>query len=234
MKKVFVILVALIVTAASGDAQIFVGGAAGVNFSGGKRKTGNTSVDMPKSFIFEFSPKAGYHLSEDFAVGLEFGILHIAQTSRQVDYWGGPAYDQKLSTNLWSAGAFCRYRLAGLGDLSLLLEGGIGFSGAKLKVKRDASTTDGPVLSWFNIGVLPVLSYKLSDRLNIEASCDFLSLAFQTSITTENKGESNERKTTYSNFGFGLNRVYNYGYNLIDGEGFSVQQLFKVGLVFKF
>lgn len=225
MKKVIISFVVLVAAVLSTNAQIFVGGGVGVDFGGGKSTSGGTSVDLPKSLAFSFTPKVGFYLNDDFAVGLEVGLLSMTQ--KRTLYSGD---ERKDNTTGWAVGAFARYNLIGGDKLSLLLEGSIAYGGMKDKTTVGSTTTNGDPVSTFGIGVLPVLSYSLTEKLSIEASCDFLRLGFL-SITEKDSGNSND-KVTENYFGFGVNPI---GFNILDiDETLGISNMFKVGLTFKF
>lgn len=225
-RKVLVVIAVAVLTAGYAQAQVFVGGGLGVDFTGGKVKNGGTSVDLPSGFAFSFTPKVGYYVSDDFAIGLEVGLL--TGTIKVPAY----SYSEEWKFNLtqWGVGAFARYQLAGVDKFSLLLEGSIGVQGAKTKETSGSTTEEGPSIFAFGIGVLPVLSYSVTDRLSIEASCDFLRLGFQ-SATTKRSGNSDYKSTT-NTFGLGVNsQTINLDY---DNEDISFSNLLTVGLIFKF
>ena len=219
MKKVFITCAVLIAAVFTSNAQVFVGGGVGLDFGGGKVKSGSSSQDLPSLFAIEFSPKVGFYLNDDFAVGLEVGFINM--TAKQK----GNSSDLKVSAIGWGVSAFARHNVLGGEKLSLLLEGSIGVGGAKSKYTYGSSTSEGDPMFTFGIGVLPVLSYSLTDRLNIEVSCDFLRLGFQS--VTEKDNDDKSYKETYYNFGFGVNT---------NGYNFELESipLLKVGVIFKF
>jgi len=215
MKKTIISFIVLVTVILNSNAQVFVGGGLGVEFSGGKSKYGGNSSDLPSEFAFSISPKVGYYLNDDFAIGLEVGFLSNTEKEKV----GTTEY--KDITTGWGVGAFARYNLVGDDRLSLLLEGSVSFAGMKSKEKAGSTTTDGNPMTALSIGVLPVLSYGLTDRLSIEASCDFLRLGFQ-SATVKNASNS-DNKSTVNSFGFGVNSL-----------PFESSSMFEVGLTFKF
>jgi hypothetical protein len=111
----------------------------------------------------------------------------------------------------------------------MLLEGSIGIAGTKTRDAGYYSTETGghPVLT-FGVGVLPVLSYSISNRLSIEAICDFLSFGFQTT-SVKDKEDSSLKATTY-NVGFGVNS------NAINLSSYNItmSNTLKVGIIYKF
>ena len=221
MKKTIISFIVFVAIIMNSNAQVFVGGGLGVEFSGGKSKYGGNSSDLPSTFAFSLSPKVGFYLNDDFAIGLEVGF--ISETEKETV--GSTEY--KDITTGWGIGAFARYYLLGGDKLSLLLEGSASFGGLKDKTKGGSTTYEGDPMTALGIGVLPVLSYSLTDRLNIEASCDFLRFGFQSMTVKDADNSSN--KTTTNNFGFGVNSL---GFNALPIGGFS--DMIKIGLTFKF
>ena len=223
MKRILLIITVLVSTLLTANAQVFVGGGIGIDLVGGKVKSGSNSTDRPSIFVFQIIPKAGYYVSDDFAIGLDVGLMTISVTTPNM--MGND--DPVATTTAWQVGAFARYKLVGTEKLSLLLEGGLTIGGLKSKEKVGSNTTDGNPSSFFTIGVLPVLSYDLSDRLSIEASGDFFRLGF--TLHTQKDANNKDYKQTTNNFGFGVNAI-----NPVSDLNDVSSSLFRVGLVFKF
>ena len=204
MKKVLVVIVVLIATVSMSKAQVFIGGGVGFDYNGGTFKFGGNSLDKPSETAFIFFPKAGFYLNNNFAIGLEVDIISLSRKTpkefRYGDYgYGYYGYFEDLKENLfaWGISAFARYDLVEVGKFSLLLECPFGIVKSKTKETQGSITRDvNPTLA-FGIAVLPVLSYDLTDKFSIEASCDFIRLGF-TSTIVDNKDITN-------NFGFGIN-----------------------------
>jgi len=227
MKRVVLIIAVLVSGILTANAQVFVGGGIGVDLTGGKFKIGSNSIDAPSSFTFQITPKVGYYLSDDLSIGLEVGLISSSVTTpKEYLHWGA-SDDQIVSIIGWQVGAFSRYKFVGTDKLSLLLEGGLAIGGYQSKTKYGSNTTDDDPVSLFTIGVLPVLSYDLSDRLSIEASCDFLRLGFTSNTLKDVDNKDNKMTTTH--FGLGLNAT-NPASDSLGVES----PLFRVGLVFKF
>ena len=218
-KKISLIMLIAVLTAGLANAQLFVGGGVGVDFTGGKISGGSTTIKVPSALSLEIMPKVGYFLSDDLAIGAQFGF-GISSTTITKDH---PLYDNKeelkITETSWLVGAFARYRLAGTGDLSLFAEAGLDYAGLGGKAKSGSVTVEDDPTNIFRIGVLPVLSYNLSEKLSIEVSSDFLRFGFVSVTDYKNKGKESEVKATLTNFGLGLN---------------SGSDMFTIGIVFKF
>ena len=224
MKKVIIACVVMIATVLAGNAQVFVGGGLGFDFEGGKSSYGGTSTDLPKTTTIGFMPKVGYYLNDDFAIGLEAGFFNSTEKKTS------GSQDVKNSLTGWGVGAFARYNLVGTDKLSLLLEGAISVGGMKNKYTYGSTTSNGDPLTTFGIGVLPVISYSLTDRLSIEASCDFLRFGFQSVIIKDS--EDSKDKETYNHFGLGVNTM---GFNALHlDEYLELSSMVKIGVIFKF
>ena len=202
MKKVILAVVVMIATVSMSNAQMFVGGGLGVDFSGGKLKGGSATIDAPSTFSFEFTPKLGFYLSSDFAVGVQVGLSSSStKTPKEYSYYLSD--DMKETTFGWELGVFARKNVLGTEKLSLLLEGLIGVGGSKPKTKVGSETTDDDSTFSFGISFLPVLEYSLTDKLSLEMSCDFLRLGFSSSTVTD--ADDSNNKATSTSFGLGVN-----------------------------
>jgi len=73
-KTIFTIAASMLTFGTMLSAQVFVGGAFNLSTSSNKETMGSVSVDGDKSFEFYFNPKAGYFISDDFAIGLGLGF----------------------------------------------------------------------------------------------------------------------------------------------------------------
>ena len=219
MKKVLISFILLVTVVLSSNAQVFVGGGLGVEYSNGKSKFGGSSYDLPQTLAYSISPKVGFYLNDNFAIGLEAGFISKTdkETVSNIDY--------KDITTGWGIGAFARYNMVRVDRLSLLLEGSASFGELKTKEKAGSNTIDGDPTTVIGVSVLPVLEYSLTNRLSLEASCDFLRLGFQ-SLTTKDVDNSSN-KVTVNGLGFGVN---SFGFNALSLEPSS---MFKIGLIFK-
>ena len=133
MKKVFLAVVVMFATVTMSSAQVFVGGGVGFDLTGGKYKGGGASIDKPSGMAFNFTPKVGYYLSDDLAIGLEVGLVSLSmKTPKELTYSGD---EIKQSIFGWGVSAFARQKLVGDEKISLHLEGSIGIAGAKGKTK---------------------------------------------------------------------------------------------------
>ena len=229
MRKVivtFVVSVAMILTC---NAQLFVGGGLGLDLTGGKTKLGGNSYDHPSEAFFSFTPKVGFYLIDDLAIGTKIGL---GIYSEKYTPPGSGSQEQKTNGFGWEFSPFARYRVLGDEKVSLHLEAALGIGGYKEKYKSGGNSTDGDPLFTFGLGVLPVVTYSITEKLDLEASFDFLRFGF--SIETETDESNSDNKSTDTHFGFGVNSSY----NPLAAQGMSIDGLFtgllKVGLVYRF
>ncbi|MFM9988480.1 outer membrane beta-barrel protein [Flavobacterium sp.] len=169
--------------------NLFISGSVGVT----SEKTGDV-----KSTGFNFSPKAGYFVSNNIAVGLALGV-------------GSTKDDNGVNTivkdNNFSVGAFGRYYFTPSSQFSVF--GQLGFD-----VNSTKSTTDVTVgnvttstvskANGFGVALAPGVSYFLSNHFAIEAAWGVLNF-------NSNKPDvAGADATTNVNFGLNLNDL-NFG-----------------------
>ena len=198
MKKIFITLTLAATTVLYTHAQEynwFTGATIGFEYKSQGSGSSNTS--------FEFSPKVGYYLSDKFGAGI---MITLANRSSSNDSeWGS----SKSNTFEWGFSPFMRYKLFSKGDFSILSEGGIGVHGTSQK--------DGPKTFGFGIWAAPIITYRLSSRIDLEVSSGLARFDF--SIDSHNNGGYKSTETT---FGFG-----------VDSRDFF-KSPYQIGLIYKF
>jgi hypothetical protein len=216
MKKVIILCAVVLTAGLSANAQFFVSGAFGLGFDGTKYKSGSSSNDGGLDFRFDLSPSVGYYLSDRFALALNAGYGRSSSNDRAKDY-------TKSFSNEWIVSPFARYHAVEVNNFALILEGGLFVGGEQSKTKDEASSTTkewDPIFR-FGLGVYPVLAYSLTDKLSIEARCDFLNVGFSRSTTKI--GNDSDNKRHVNSMGVGVNWE--------EGEGFLQ---FHIGMTYKF
>ena len=214
MKKVFLAVLFAGITAVSANAQLFVGGSIGFDFSADKHTQGTKVTNEDLDISFDFSPKVGYYLSSNFGVGV---ITHFGMGFTN-DRDNNPT---KYSTIQWGFGPFMRYTVLSRGDFSMLVEGGAGVYGEVSKRTIGSTTNKAPSTFGFDISAMPLLSYSLTNRVNLEVSSNLLRLGFGVESEKSGAGDSLSKDTnTY--FGFGIN-----GYDFFSSP-------YRIGVIFKF
>ena len=208
MKRIIVSITVVLVAVMTCNAQYFVTGSVGMDFSSAKSKTGSTSTDQPSTFTFEIWPAAGYFFSDNMGIGFAAGI------NRSVFNWKNSA-ERKDFTTEFGVEAFGLYKLAEVENLAFIIRGGVGYLNSKDKTKIGNNTTEGNPENTVGVFVLPILSYSLNERFSVEAYSDFLRFGY---FRTTQKTGSNS-KSIENDFGFGAN----YGFAPV-----------AVGIVYKF
>jgi outer membrane immunogenic protein len=190
-KRVFTIAAFMLTISTMLSAQVFVSGAFNISTSSSKETMGSVSIEGDKTFEFNFIPKAGYFISEDFAIGLGFGFGTSKITSpKEITYSGE---EEIIKENSWIIAPFARYYFARTGELSFFGEASFGIGGGKTEYSEGGVTEDGPKLSMIGFGISPAISYNLSERFAIEAY--FGSLGYSSITSEETEGEDTYKQT---------------------------------------
>ena len=205
MKKVIISFVVLVAAICSSNAQVFVGGELGMGFDGGNTKHGSTTVDSPTTFEVRVSPKVGFYLNDNFAIGVEVLLGTSVYNDKAVS-------NETKETELeWGIAPFARFSVLEFGKFSVLVEGAAGVYGTSSKTKTGNTTVDLPSTLSVGLNVAPLLSYSLTERINLEMELNFLSLGIgSTTQTTEISGSDDiKRNETYFGVGVDSNNVFN-------------------------
>ena len=215
MKKIIFIL-AITFIALTLNAQWFLGGKLGLNITEENVTGGN------KTYVgFSIAPKWGYYFNEKFALGLNTSI------GTNFNLLTSDGYNSVKSVDItvpWNISPFVRFHAFTYKKLALILEGSIGI-GAQHRLSKTGSNDMKVSPVTIGIGVFnitPVLGYKLTDHLQLEAGLNFLNLGYNIDVTVdvENTTKTNPVKHNF-NFGF-------YSTSIL-----SVSQL-TIGAIYKF
>ena len=218
MKRLGVAVIALSMTVLTVNAQKFIGGGLGFSFDDGKTSLGK-SENLISNVGFSFSPQVGYHLNDDFSIGISGSIGKYKSEEKRIDPY---ISTNKIFSNSWSINVFGRYKLLGLGieNLSLLIEGSIYIKESNLKEIENTVNQhiENRVYSptTFGINSSPVLSYKLSERIDVLAYFNFLS--FGCGYYNQTISDTNYKMSGYS---------FNLGFN-------SFSDLMTIGFLYNF
>ena len=193
MKRV-IVLVTVVLVAVTSNAQYFVAGSVGMDFTSTKYKSGNTSTDQPSTFTFEIWPAAGYFFNDNFGIGFEAGI------NRLVTNYKNNSKRKDFETT-WGISAFGLYKVAEINNLAFILKGSLGYQSSKDKVKYGSTSSEGDPEGTLGVFVLPILSYSLSERFSVEAYSDFLRFGY----ARYSQKLGNNSKYVRNYFGFGAN-----------------------------
>lgn len=174
-------------------AQIFVGGSIGFNTTGGKIENGNTSVEKITQTSFSLAPRAGIFLTEKFAVGAMLGY------NLQNDKTPGNPEEIDRTTTIGLT-PFARYYAFTFNKFSVFAQGNLGFSYGIEKHKEGSTTTTGPKTTTIGLSAYPGLSYKLNEKIDLEAIIGGFNFNL-TRISVKNNNTTNITNT----FGVGAN-----------------------------
>lgn len=214
MKKLFLTVILTVATATFASSQLYIGGSLNLNTSGQNSKDfDGTDAQGQKTFGFGIAPRIGYYLNDNFSFGVSIGIQYEKQTSVEPADWNS-------STN-FNISPYARYAFFTYGKFKVNLEGGLGLAFGSNN-EKDQPSDEKFRNSNFNIFVVPVLTYDLTDRIALETSLNFCSLQFTSSTRTHKSGEKKATNTTNS-FGIGANTA----------DVFSLGDI-SVGFIYKF
>lgn len=195
--------------------KYFAGGRLGVDYKDSKYTYDKSTTNRPSTSSFDLSPMLGYYLTDNLGAGVKISLGMSLRNDRAEE-------DPTKNTSTdWGFGPFLRYTALSRGDFSILIEGGLGVSGSSSKTTYGTTTNDGPKQFGFDIGVMPILSFSLTDRVSIEASTNVARFGFSTNTETRGTGES-QSKDTETSFGFG-----------VDSYDFF-KSPYQLGIIFKF
>ena len=225
MKKLFIVLIFAVGTVISAHAQkqIYAGGSLGLDFGGNRSQS-----DKGPSFgFFYMSPMAGYCLFDKLSVGTQLTLGFGSNNSRS----GSSSGSYVKRAFLWGFAPFGRYTLLEVGKLSLLAEGRIGIQGASTRQGYKGDLSKGPSATEFSITVMPLLTFGLTSKLNLEAHFNLFRFGFGVT-TTKHSGGS---KSTDSYFGLGVNStgIPEDVSGLIGGSNALKAPMFEIGMTYK-
>ncbi|MCD7973665.1 MAG: porin family protein [Candidatus Azobacteroides sp.] len=169
MKKLFTLaLVALFAMGVSAQQGSMYLGTSGISFWNGdddlqsKFLTGFSYTDVDdlgKVTSFGLAPEFGYFIADNMAIGISVGFTYSSIDPEGVDSY---------SCTSFGVAPYFRYYLVQSGNFGFYLQGGLQFSTSKYDYD-DAESTN-----YFNVGILPGISYSFSDRFCATASFGWL------------------------------------------------------------
>jgi len=151
MKKILMIAV-MAVAAVSANAQWYIGGSFGLNFT-------KATKDADSQTTLNIAPEVGYNINDKWAVGAQVGF-GMANNLTNLTLTEG-----NLTGTSFTIAPYVRYTFAKTGIASFFADGYVGFSSTNFRdnVKYDKSG------SVFSIGVRPGVSLKASDKVSLVA-----------------------------------------------------------------
>jgi len=201
------------------NAQWFLGGGIGFNLSVEKSKFSSATYNQTnnQTYVgFALAPKMGYGFNNKIALGLN----GYAGTNFTVDL--GYAI-------IWGLNPVIRFTPFTYKNFSLILEGGPAVGGAyyfwKLGVNKTKDISKTLAIGVFNI--TPILGFKITEHLQLEAEIQFLSIGYNIDITETVLGKINEGNFAAKN----ITHSFNIGFN--SSSILAMTQL-RVGIIYKF
>ena len=210
MKKFFISAVLATAMIFSANAQFWVGSSLGFDSNS---KTTPIGFDTSSS-SFVFAPEFGYSLDDRWSFGLGLGFGTTGFTIGDGD---------RQSASSFAVAPFAQYVILQQGRFILLCRATVGFqhySGFALTGTGATPTfNDDLSINGFFANVTPFVHYVVSDRFNVFAGLNFLSIDFS-HLSGSNDGDDTGNLTTF-NFGVDSNNLFNTGN-------------FQIGFIFKF
>ena len=190
----------LVMTIVKGNTQFLFEGSIGVSHNS-YTVSDSGITENPSSFLMSLAPKVGYKLNDGIAVGVHTHVSWYTERNMTSDL-DQPEHkmEWKKRGTGWGFSIFGRYKLLGTEKLSFLVETPIGINGSTTKEKTGTVSKKKQTMSQIFVNVFPAISYDLTEKISIIATCDFLSLGFS-SFTI--KYEDIDRKVTTNRFEFG-------------------------------
>ena len=222
MKKVFLLIMVAVLGMATANAQWYLGGSLGF-----RSNTYDPDVDGAKKgkvTAFSIVPEIGYSLTDKVDLGISIGFTSTKFKDTNVDFmFLGEQVEldgvKEFTITGWEVAPYIRYNLVQFGNFSLLGKASIDIEGGKMKNKIEGGDDEELKYTAFGFNIKPVLKYTLSEKFDLLADLNFLSLGFnQTNV---------KDGATVTDFGLNVdsNDVANIG-------GGSTP--FTIGFAFKF
>lgn len=202
MKKLLFLVFVLAVSATLElSAQMFIGGGINFNTHSSKRTIGSTTVTDGKSFNFYLSPKVGYFLHDNFAVGLGIEYGYSKGTSSVEDA------EAVTKGHSWAISPFARYYFVETGNLSFFAEGSVSIGWYKSVYKAGSYSQDSPKNVDVMVNVMPAVAYNFSEKFSIEASLGGIGYSSTKSSYTKDNGDEDKSTDSGLNISFGLENL---------------------------
>ncbi len=148
------------------------GGDTGLSFSSSKIKSDDFESDGTNSFSFNLSPRLGYFITNDLAVGLELTYSFLRFENPGFQGFGS----SETKINQYSGGPFIRYYFKGE-KIRPIIEGGLSF-GRSTNTDEGANPVDGGDLEFssnlFSFGGGAGLAVSLGNHVSFDALLVYL------------------------------------------------------------
>ena len=199
MKKFFISAVLATAIVFSASAQFWVGGSVGF---ASERENNADGDRIWSESVFSISPEVGFSLNNRWDVGLGLGLINEG-------FRVGSDGDRE-SASFFSVAPFVQYTFLEFGRIQLLCRASVGFGMLNDDDWRETV---------FGINVTPFVHYVISDRFNLFAGLNFLSLNF--ARLSESFDGTSLGSASMFDFGADSNNLFNTGN-------------FQIGFIFKF
>lgn len=150
MKKILLAAVVAFSSLAA-NAQIWVGGSLGANFTTPDYDGAETLKE------FTISPEVGYTLNDNWDIALAINT-------------GIQSYDGESATS-FSIEPYARYTFANMGKVSFFVDGGFSY-GTTEELGADGKATEG--VDAFTVGVRPGVKFAVNEKLGLVAKLGYL------------------------------------------------------------
>lgn len=167
MKKILM-TVALMVVAVAASAQIYVGGSFELSSN---TPAHHKDDDVDAATTFSIMPEIGYNLDDKWTIGLGIGYEHGANQFVSPVVGSGRTWD---AVNSFTIQPYVRYHFVKWNNVSLYVQGGIGYTTTKLTYDEDngdgTTTSFDSKASTFYIAFTPGVKVDLTKKLFFVAS----------------------------------------------------------------
>lgn len=237
MKKILTTAAAVFALVAVSNAQLFIGG--NVDFSMDNKTSkvivvdedANESIEKIKqdgaTMSINFNPKVGFQLNDQMSVGATL----ILGTSTMKNFDGSKDNDIvfKDISNTIGIAPFFRYSFVEFGDFKVSAEATLPFfivSGkTENKIGDETITAKTPKIMNIGFNVLPVVSYSISDRIDLEAHINVFQLGITYASKTpdpEGDGIAKDVRENTTSFNLGIR------------DRVAQSSAINIGMIFKF
>jgi len=226
MKKILLFF-AITAIVANTNAQWFLAGSIGLNISDQIVITKNNEKQTERrmgELGFSIAPKVGYYFNEKLAIG-----LCLSAGINFTTYSSGQFYYEEPYTINWDFLPFVRRSVLNYKKFSIILEGKTGVGGSHSFYELDEKKKNySNTLAVGVLNVTPILGFKLTDRIQVEAGLHFLNLGYNIDMTKEEYidaccGNPNRKNTTKHDINIGFN-----------SSSILVASRLQFGIIYKF
>lgn len=158
MKKITILVIAMVASfgalAQFNQGRMLVGGSASLRSTTGKTKDGGQTVTNGTRTDFNLSPRFGYFVIDNLAVGAELGI--------GLSKWNSKTNGSDYNTNTLSFGPFVRYYL----PVNVFFHGNLNFGTQRTKYEN--SNFDTGKYNTFGLGIGAGYAWMLNDYIAVE------------------------------------------------------------------